>query len=682
MGFFSVFKKKQQAQRKKNAIIDHRSFDNNNNISLNGTKGELNAYQFATWADIAIDRICDSIEQQPYHFENKEGVLLDDRRIPDEILIPIRNGWQDVSFNEMLSMITNHVKFTGNAFLMRSTATPWGQDKGIFDSLIPLMPDQVKLKTTPDKLFISHYEVTINGMVFHLDKQEIIHFRQNTVLNPFWGVGNISKARIIAEASIAAEQYSLDLFSKQGKEKLLITEDSQLTPQDYSRRADLMRSKFANNEDVLLLSGQDINTTKLGLSPNDMQFVENAKMNIQTFLSLFGVHPFIAGIPEGTNRSSSDNVYRIFYQNTINPMLKKLENTINKQFVSKIDPNVVFRLQKYNVGNIDDVIKSVNNMIITPNRAAEILGEETDYTDEARNTYYSSSSLIPLSIESEDTPEDDQEDNQEEPKKKDDLRDYKSIIDTFESKALPQKKFQVRFLRAALKSRLIVEDKYLPGIVSYFDDQKKRILDNLNSIATKSIKIPVQDIGVEMLFDVNQESDIMRNQLKPLHTSAVQRAVANINDLTSSRVNLNTSNPFIASAISRLGQRITGTLDHNGDYIATNKTTKDAIAKLIEKSVNENWSVNELQDAIQDKFEQFGAYRARMIARTESRAAYDAGSQVAYQEIGVKTVDVVGCTQFESDSDCGKTDIPVIQISSLSFHPNHIGVVLPSKEEW
>jgi hypothetical protein len=69
-----------------------------------------------------------------------------------------------------------------------------------------------------------------------------------------------------------------------------------------------------------------------------------------------------------------------------------------------------------------------------------------------------------------------------------------------------------------------------------------------------------------------------------------------------------------------------------------------------------------------------------MIARTEARAAWDAGAVVSYEELGVKTVDVVGCTKFEPDSDCGKQGIPLQNVASLRFHPNHIGSILPSEE--
>ena len=57
---------------------------------------------------------------------------------------------------------------------------------------------------------------------------------------------------------------------------------------------------------------------------------------------------------------------------------------------------------------------------------------------------------------------------------------------------------------------------------------------------------------------------------------------------------------------------------------------------------------------------------------------YGVFQKYGLKELGVKTVDVVGCTQFEPDSDCGKKNIPID--TPLNFHPNHIGSVVPSEE--
>ena len=128
--------------------------------------------------------------------------------------------------------------------------------------------------------------------------------------------------------------------------------------------------------------------------------------------------------------------------------------------------------------------------------------------------------------------------------------------------------------------------------------------------------------------------------------------------------------------------------------IDINMTTWTDIFNIVEKSVKENITINEISDRIANKFEQYEGYRARRIARTESRAAWDAGAELSYQELGVKTVDVVGCemtsifadygTQDEGSdkpySDCGRKNIPMAEMGSLIFHPNHIGVIVPSEE--
>lgn len=40
-------------------------------------------------------------------------------------------------------------------------------------------------------------------------------------------------------------------------------------------------------------------------------------------------------------------------------------------------------------------------------------------------------------------------------------------------------------------------------------------------------------------------------------------------------------------------------------------------------------------------------------------------------------MDVVGCSQLEDYSDCGARNVPMSEADELSFHPNHIGTIVP-----
>ena len=266
-----------------------------------------------------------------------------------------------------------------------------------------------------------------------------------------------------------------------------------------------------------------------------------------------------------------------------------------------------------------------------------------------------------------------------------------AIVESLQKSATFTRKHQIPYLQSALKSSNEIEDKFTIKMSKFFDDQLKRVLANLKVEADKvekgmkatkkqfemklllNIKAPsnFEDDLMDLLFVINIENLAVEDLASAMATSGVVRGVSDINRLRHANVDPGLKNPFVKSAIANLADKIKG----------INITTKKAIEKAILKGAAEGWTMEQLQTEITRKFSQFSNYRARAIARTESRAAWDAGAQTAYTELGVKTVDVVGCTEFENDSDCGRQNIPTELISTLNFHPNHIGSVVPSEDE-
>tara|TARA_R110000796_G_scaffold132491_3_gene247947 strand:+ start:441 stop:2501 length:2061 start_codon:yes stop_codon:yes gene_type:complete len=635
----------------------------------------------APWVSVAVDKIVRDVSSQGWFFTDKEGNKVDDNRVPDEIKVPFELGWGGLKFNRVVEFTVHNRLLSGNAFIWKTEGTRFGQFKGFKDSLIPLAASDVKVVLTSNGLGISHYEVTLSGGDrFDVSTEDMIHSAQISIISPFIGVGTIAKGRLLFEGAVAAAEY-VNTFLAESKNMPLSTviENGSRDTDDMKRFSEMLKDKYSKK--MAYLNGEGISITNSSLIQKDFKFIEMQQDSRQTTLSLFGVPPEVAGITENSNRATGNTQQNTYYKGTVNPLLISLAEDFTNQHIRQFDSELNFNFSLHPTGDTDNIIKKLQNGMITPNRAAEESGEEFDLTDEDRNTYYFPGNLFPLGTEpvgsvgggnAGDIEED--EASKEEGKalpRLDDPKNIEAILDHFE-KGLPSpKKFQRKYLGASLKSRVQVEEKFVGKLSKFFKKQEARVLENLKELNPKSLKVEVSELDNSLIFNLEEETKAFSDEIKPLHTSAVQKSVSDINSITGYGVNLNTSNPYIAGAIANLGKDVSGQIQ---------KSTLKELQRLIAKGVNESWNINEFQDAIQGKFEQFQGYRARMIARTESRAAWDAGSKVAYQEIGVRTVDVVGCQNLEEDSDCGKLNIPIEQMSTLRFHPNHIGSVLPSKE--
>jgi hypothetical protein len=430
------------------------------------------------------------------------------------------------------------------------------------------------------------------------------------------------------------------------------------------------------------------------VAQKDMQFIEQKIFNRQAIISIFGCSPEVIGISENSNRSTSGNMFNFYYKATVNPIIDDIEEDFNHQFIHPIDGNVFIKFKRHLTSETEDIIKKFHGGIITGNRASELMGEESDPNDESRNTY-----IVPNTVTALDqavavldpstmpTPPttpgkcncgDDHKADLSNPKNID------AICEDFAVKAAPGKQFQQKYLKQSLKTRAKIEDTYTFKLAGYFKAQETRCINKFMAkygskdmpiINTKGLD-PTE--AVNIMFDIGTEELLLGQELRSMYTSGVQRAIQDINTIAGSSINSQTSNPHVTAAIGRIGRMIKG---QKTESVITETTRKD-LESVIMSSVRDSLTIEETQKAISDKFTEFQGTRARMIARTETRAAWDAGATVGYTELGVKMLDVVGCTGGDDYplSDCNRANVPILMAGQLSFHPKHIGCLVPAEE--
>lgn len=661
--------------------------------TFSNDKEELNAYKVVEWVAACIDRIMVDAGQDIY-FEDQKGQKIEPSRIDRKIILPIQNGFFKDNFNQLIKRALGQRLLTGNAFFLKVKSTAFAQIENIEDQFIPIHPAMVRIIINRSHSRLLGYEITFNNsekIMFAPD--EVIHFKQNAMISPFVGIGNIEKMRLMLEGEAGGQEYMNEFLEKKASPSIAITSEEDFPSLgDYERKMDILSSKYESKRNagkIMYLAGgegSNIKITPMSLTQKDMQFLELKMYNRQTVLSMFGLNTTIMGIPEGANNAIATEL-RIQHLSNINNLLKEMENDFNQQFVNRINPNIFLRFVKYSTGNISEIKEAIATGIMTPNSGSKKIGEPVDETDEARNIHYISSSLLPLGFLN--TPINNNNGiektiEKEILTKNIDLLNPKNVdaieIEFLKSATKP-KQFQAKYLRKALKDRNGNEDRFAFELKHFFKDQGERIIKRFNDeFGEKKADLSLlnhPEKVASIIYDIDFEGKELKKELKKLHTSGVQKGVNGVNTIAGVNINANLSNPFVHAAIKRLVGRATGFMA-SGKKISINQTTWADITIIISNGVDKGLTVQEMSDNIGAKFEQYQGSRARMIARTESRAAWDAGAEVAYRELDVTHVDVIGCTQFEATSDCGKQGQPINK--ELEFHPNHIGVIVPSKE--
>lgn len=649
---------------------------------IRGTQDEIAAYGgHATYISACTDAITRDVISQGWDFKNPStGEIVDERRVPKNIIAPYNGRWHGIGFIDLLKTVIPGMILTGNGYVWNIKGTALGMANDVKDVFIPIPSHKCKPFLNVNGEGIDYYTVTMGGMSYKVLPGDMIHFRQNTVFNPFIGVGNVTKSRLLVEGEVAITEYmNVFLTEAQGSPTLIMLDKTNMEHSNKQRMASMLKDKWSSK--ILYLNVDDADMIQNSLMSKDIDFVGKRKFDMDAMLAIFGVPRVVLGIPEGSNRSTSSNQIPLYYKSTVNPLIREISRTFTEQHVKNYSDILDFCIEEHASADMTEVTGMVGSGLITPNQGSHMMGQETDWNNAERNLFYLPSNLLPMGGvgKVQDSPAETQppiiEDGEKLSRKNlNDPRHVDAIVESFNKASNFDRLYQSRFLRRALTSRNNIEDKYVGVISDYYKRTGVAVIGifkeqmNIKEAASPD---DIENAVTLIIRYLDENIQAEKEMLTPLHTSGIQRAISDVNTITGSAVSLTFSNPFVKGAVERLADQITGVLT---------ETTKKDIRKLFARALSEGWNTNTIQDAISDKFSQYQGYRARMIARTEARKAWDAGAEVAYTDIGVKKVDVIGCTQFEWNSDCGKRGIPVHLISSLVFHPNHIGSLAPEEE--
>lgn len=627
------------------------------------------------WVSIAVNALACDVSSQPIKFKSKRtGEEIKWSRVPDQAKMIVDQNYYGYTFKDVLKSAIQYRQLCGNAIFRRISGTRFGESRGLLDTLIPILPYQVRAVTNPAGTALIEYVADLQGLRLNLSPELVVHSKRKPIYSMFWGVGGITEQRIVAEGEVSASEYIAEYVRDAKRLPHIIFIDG-VTTDNADRKASYLQDKYSKG--LMYTNSEKAQIENISLLNKDIGFMELRGFDRQTVLSTYGVPPIRVGIPDGSNKANSTTQERIYYKSAVNPEILEVMDAFNRQHFNLIDSDLDLDIQLYPTGDIDMIVTGIQNGMITPRAGAIQIGQDASVDDQSLDMHYIGSSYIPTSIAS--TPLSDQIAPTDQTGKrinaqKKNLFELEELIDDAVKMVPGAKQFQIKYLRASFLARGIMERKYTKVFSDMFDEQKQKVLDAVAKYWKEGKAIKSENFSAELIFDLPVENHNLKNKAKALHTSGVQRSIDQINKITATRTILDTSNPFVLAKINALGTKITGRV---------NQTTLDGLRGVVTQAVDKGWTINQIQDSISEKFDSWSGYRARMIARTESRAAWDAGAQVAYKNIGVKTVDIIGCTRTaeeEGGGDCAAQDVPVGQMDGLDFHPNHIGVPAPSEE--
>ena len=636
--------------------------------TLKSSKNYLDAYQLISYVGFCAGVVAKTISALEWEIIDDRTGEATEKSIAADVLMEPMPGVDNATWTRN---ITLHYLLDGNIYIAPQIDNVF-QLKYNQYSLVVLNPaltwvmrrNVPVLSNTPlNDVNISSYRVSNDGVQRDIEPDKVHRIIMPGPFNLVRGMGIVQQNKAILDSDRMTNIFNQQFFANGVRSNLIVKPPLAMGPKEFFAFKELFsaqNSGYGNwGEPIYVQPGSEV--TPVNLAHKDVQYIEQKKLTKSNISNFFGLTPIVSGQLDQAKYDSASEQLRVYLTLTIPGYAVPIAEGITR-IIKLREPDKSFRYKISVIFSEEQLDKMFDRGIIKGNEYRSYSGmperEDVPHLEE----YFQTMSYIPVGMNMENTGDEDK---------------------GFASKGLDTKatRKQIQIHQFSHYVKLRAEDKVLKIQWEYHKGLKDQISELIEKI---SKSIPAQDvkeidptsITVNLLFNEAIEEEKMLKNARRFHTSAMALSInEGINKLYDVDIDSSFQNPKVKLVTEKLSTT----------YASRHvESTKEELRMILTKWQGSGESLNELKGLIQDRYNQdYGPYRDRWkamrIARTESSYAYDQASKIGFEEIGVKECDVVGCKDGVKDGfDCLKTGIPISEVDSLSFPPNHTGTIVPA----
>ena len=245
--------------------------------------------------------------------------------------------------------LMTHLLLWGNAY-----AQIIRNGKGEVLGLYPLMPNRMTVDRDDRGQIYYQYQVsdsdapTMKEGTVNLKKEDVLHI-PGLGFDGLVGYCPIAMAKNAIGLSIATEEYGAKFFANGATPGGILEYPG--TVKDPDRVRDSWNKGFSgrNSHKVAILE-EGMKYTPISISPNEAQFLETRKFQIDEIARIFRVPPHMVGDLEKSSFSNIEQQSLEFVKYTLEPWLMRWEQSINRALLSANEKSTYF--VKFNVDGL------------------------------------------------------------------------------------------------------------------------------------------------------------------------------------------------------------------------------------------------------------------------------------------------------------------------------------------
>lgn len=276
-----------------------------------------------------VQLLSESVASLPLHYKRlKQDLFQDDTASRLYYLLTVQPNATISAFN-FWKQAVEHILLQGNAYIV-----PTFNSHYEVESLILCDPRCVSHDVVRGVYTITDLTNNVHGTYA---EEEIIHLFSHSI-DGRQGVSVISYARLTLDIAQTGDSETLNRFAKGGNVKGLVTNDrstrglGEYQDKELARTAVNIDEKFNQGQKIVSLPGQ-VDFKQLSMSSTDMQFLESRKFAVRDICRFFGVHPSFVFDDTSNNYKSAEMANVAFLSNTLNPLLRNIENELLRKLV-------------------------------------------------------------------------------------------------------------------------------------------------------------------------------------------------------------------------------------------------------------------------------------------------------------------------------------------------------------
>jgi HK97 family phage portal protein len=280
-----------------------------------------------------VDRRAKSIAQVPWkaYRKQRDGSLVAAPESPLQRLIDKPN--HDFAWAEMMEYMSQHIDLAGNSYWSIIRAGNDAQPVEIW----PLLPQGVKIKAGKQRL-IDFYRYQYGGITRDIQSSDMVHIKTANPNDFLFGLPTIQAAGRAVDVDREASMWQLNSMHNRGISDYAIIIDPDTSPEQIERLKELHKEKQAGatNARQPFLTTRDIKT--LNQTAVEMDFTASRSKVWAEICSAMGVPQPMVGLLEDATLANIETARRIFWIDTITPLLRMMKSQLDRQLAQQFGP--------------------------------------------------------------------------------------------------------------------------------------------------------------------------------------------------------------------------------------------------------------------------------------------------------------------------------------------------------